>query len=138
MLSNSEKECFEKKKNKLARVGLTSTATNAEIRWSMKYYDMEGIWARALRQMRPHVFNFDNLRIPQMVLSPKLLFLGVGAALHPYIKSILKLYNVAPIQLSPNFYKLAWSLFIMYHDLKLGVPSMRKFSFFFQHHKIKS
>lgn len=66
-----------------------------------------------------------------MVLSPKLLSLDVGAPLHLYIKKILELYDVVPIQVSPKSYKLAWALYIMYHDLELGTPSMREFRFFF-------
>ncbi|KAL8146950.1 hypothetical protein AgCh_004615 [Apium graveolens] len=66
-----------------------------------------------------------------MVLTPKLISLGVGVPLHPYIKKILKWYDVAPVQLSPNSYKLAWALYIMYHNLRLGAPSMKEFSFFY-------
>lgn len=79
--------------------------------------------------MRPHNSNVEHLRILRMVLSPKLLSLGVGAPfLHPYIKKILRWYDIAPIQLSPNSFKLAWALFIMYHYLHLGAPSI---SFFY-------
>ena len=86
---------------------------------------------RPLRTMRPHIFNIGNQRILRMVLTLKLISLGVGAPLHPYIKKILKWYDVAPIQLSPNSYKLAWALFMMYHNLRLGAPSMKEFSFFY-------
>ena len=130
-LSEQEKNTWRRKEKKLACVGTVSTVSDAEIDWSMKYYNMEGIWARPLSKMRPHIFNNKNLKIPRMVLTPKLLSLGVGAPLHPYIKKILKWFDIAPIQLSPNSYKLAWALFIMFHDLDLGAPSMKEFSFFF-------
>ncbi|KAL8096381.1 hypothetical protein AgCh_037369 [Apium graveolens] len=130
-LSKAEKNAKRKKEGKLASVALDSTATDWEIQWHMKYYDMEGIWARPLRTMRPHIFNIGNQRIPRMVLTPKLISLGVGAPLHPFIKKILKWYDVAPVQLSPNSYKLVWALYIMYHNLRLGVPSMKEFSLFY-------
>ena len=130
-LSDHEKNVWRRKEKKLACVGTVSTVSDFEIDWSMKYYDMEGIWARPLSKMRPHIFNNENLKIPRMVLTPKLLSLGVGAPLHPFIKKILKWFDLAPIQLSPNSYKLSWDLFIMYHDLELGALSMKEFSFFF-------
>ena len=103
-LTEAEKNARRKREGKLACVALDSTATDWEIQWHMKYYDMEGIWARPLRTMRPHIFNIGNQRIPRMVLTAKLISLGVGAPLHPFIKRILKWYDVAPVQLSPNSY----------------------------------
>lgn len=78
-LSEQEKNVWRKKRDKLSCVGLDSTVIDVEIDWCMRYYDMEGIWACPLRKMRPHIFNIENLIIPRMVLSPKLLSLGVGA-----------------------------------------------------------
>lgn len=54
-LSDREKNDWRKKKHKLAPVGITSTNSDLEIGWSMRYYDMEGIWARPLSKMRPHI-----------------------------------------------------------------------------------
>lgn len=127
-----QRKMFERtKEGNIACVSLNSTTIYLEIGWSMKYYDKKGIWAHPLHKMRPYLFNVENLKIPKLVLRPKLLSLGVGTPLHPYIDKILKWYDVALIQLFPNSYKLAWALFMMYHDCKLGAPPMNEFSFFF-------
>ena len=82
--------------------------------------------------MRSHVFNYGgDFKIPRMVLSPKLVSLGVGAPLHPYFRAIIEWFDVAPIQLSPNSYKLAVALFILYHEAGFGAPSMEELSYFF-------
>ena len=92
-----------KKAGKLACVGLSSTATNAEIKWCLKYFDKGCIWARPHPWMRPHIFDYNpRLRIPRMVLTPKLVKLGIGPPLHPYFKSIIEWFDIASIQLSPN------------------------------------
>ena len=48
-----------KKAGKLACVGLSSTASNAEIKWCLKYYDKGCIWARPHPWMRPHIFDYN-------------------------------------------------------------------------------
>lgn len=103
-----------------------------EVKWSMKYYGQEGLWAIPRSHHRPHVFNYGgNFRIPRMVLSPKLVALGVGAPLHPYLRQVLEWYDLAPIQLSPNSYKLILALYILYRDLGFDAPSMPEVSYFF-------
>ena len=83
--------------------------------------------------MRPHVFDYNpRLRIPRMVLTPKLVKLGIGPPLHPYFKSIIEWYDIAPIQLSPNSWKLAIALYMLYRDHNNRAPTMEDLSFFFR------
>ena len=78
---------------------------------------MKGVWDRPPSMMHPHIFNYgDNFRIPRTVLIPKMVALGVATPLHPYFKAIIEWFGLAPIQLSPNRYKLAIALCILYHD----------------------
>lgn len=89
---------------------------------------------RPPHMMIPHIFNYEgNFRTPKMVLTPKLVALGVGTPhyMHPYFKNIIKWYNVAPIQLSPNNYKLAIAVLILYRDKGHGFPTMEEFNYFF-------
>lgn len=98
----------------------------------MRYYDIEGIWARPLEFMRPHIFNYGkNFKIPRMVTNPKFISQGVGAPLHPYLKDVIEMYDVAPIQLSPNSYKLVLALFVLYSDFEFPAPTMKEVSHFF-------
>lgn len=107
-------------------LGMSSSCSDKEIQWNMKYYDMKGIWARPLSMMRPYLFNYDgNFRIPDMVTSPKLV------PLYPFIRKVIKMYDVVPIQLSLNSYKLFIALFIIYLDLKFPTPTMKEVSHFF-------
>lgn len=104
-----------KRAGKLACVGLFSTASNAEIKWCLKYYSLGCLWARPHPEMCPHFFDYNpRLRIPRMVLTPKLVKLGIGFSLHPYFRSILEWFDIAPIQLSPNNWKLAIALYMLY------------------------
>lgn len=97
---------------------------------------MGGMWAHPLCMMHPHFFNYEkNFRIPRMVTSPKLVSLGVGAPLHPYLREMIELYDLAPLQLSPNSYKLVLTLFILYMDLNFPQPPMDEVSYFFSHQK---
>ena len=44
--------------------------------------------------------------------------------LHPFIKSILRNFNVCPSQLSPNFWGILVDLLVFFRDKGLGVPSI--------------
>ena len=122
-----------KKAGKLACVGLSSTASKAEIEWCLRYYDKGCIWARPHPWMRPHIFDYNpRLRIPRMVLTPKLVKLGIGPPLHPYFRSIIEWFNIAPIQLSPNGWKLAIALYMLYQDHNNRAPTMEDLSYFFR------
>ena len=122
-----------KRAGKLACVGLSSTASNAEIKWCLKYYNLGCLWARPHPEMRPHIFDYNpRLRIPRMVLTPKLVRLGIGFPLHPYFRSILEWFDIAPIQLSPNSWKLAIALYMLYQDHNQRAPTMMDLSYFFR------
>ena len=122
-----------KRAGKLACVGLSSTASKAEIEWCLRYYDKGCIWARPHPWMRPHIFDYNpRLRIPRMVLTPKLIRLGIGPPLHPYFRSIIEWFDIAPIQLSPNGWKLAIALYMLYQDHNNRAPTMEDLSYFFR------
>ena len=122
-----------KRAGKLACVGLSSTASKAEIEWCLRYYDKGCIWARPHPWMRPHIFDYNpRLRIPRMVLTPKLVKLGIGPPLHPYFRSIIEWFDIAPIQLSPNGWKLAIALYMLYQDHNNRAPTMEDLSYFFR------
>ena len=44
--------------------------------------------------------------------------------LHPFIKSVLKHFNVCPSQLSPNFGGVLVGLLVVFRDKGLGIPSI--------------
>ena len=67
-----------------------------------------------------------------MVLTPKLIQLGVGPPFHPYFKSIIEWYDISPAQLSPNSWKLSIALFMLYQDHNHREPTMTDLSFFFR------
>lgn len=111
---------------------MTSICSDEEIDWNMRYYDMEGIWARPLDLKCPHICHYGkNFKIPCIVTSPKLISLDVGAPLYPYLRDIIEMIDVAPIQLSPNSYKLVLALFMLYSDLDFPAPTMKEVSHFF-------
>ena len=112
-------------------VDLSSTISYDELDWVMDYYEQEGTAVVPLAKMKPHRFDIRNHRIPRMVLTPRHVSLGVGAPLHPYFEKIWKWFDQAPIQLSPNSYKLAAGLYMLYKDEGFDEPSMEELSYFF-------
>lgn len=82
--------------------------------------------------MQPHEFDlWGQFRIPRMVTNPILISLGVGAPLHPYLRAVIEHFDVAPLQLSPNSYKLVLALLILYHEKGFPAPTMDEVSYFF-------
>lgn len=96
----------------------------------MDYYEQEGTAGVPLEEMRAHLFDIWNHRIPRTVLTPRHVSLGGGAPLHDYFEKICKWFDVAPIQLSPNSYKLAAGLYILYKDEGFREPTMEDLSYF--------
>ena len=58
--------------------------------------------------------------------------LGIGPPLHPYFRSIIEWFDIAPIQLSPNGWKLAIALYMLYQDHNNRAPTMEELSYFFR------
>ena len=67
---------------------------------------------------------FDNLKpetnYPNAVLSSQFFRLGLSLPLHPFILEVLDFYEVALMQLTPNSYRMAICLYILY-DIHHGV-----------------
>lgn len=111
---------------------MVSTATNTQIEWCMKYYDQEGLWARPHTRMCCHIFNLGPpFRVPRMVTSPKLIALALGTPLHSYYRALLEWFDIAPMQLSPNIYKLSVTLIVLYTDLGFDPPFTTELSYLF-------
>ena len=49
---------------------------------------------------------------------------GLRFPLHPFIKNVLKNFNVCPSQLSPNFWGVLVDLLVVFRDKGLGFPSI--------------
>ena len=135
-MSEDDKVNHRRALGKLACVSLSSTATDEEIEWVMLFYYQEGLWARPRSSMRPHIFNIGNFTTPRIVLTPLLVKLGVGAPLHPFFRAISEWFDIAPIQLSPNSYRLAIAIYIMYINEGFSAPSMEELSHFLSLRKV--
>ena len=131
-LSSKMVEEIKKNKGKLSCVDQPSSLSWEELEWTMAYYEQKGTAVVPLEEMRAHRFDIGNYRIPRLVLTPRHVSLGVGAPLHEYFEAICEWFDVAPIQLSPNSYKLAAGLYILYKDEGYGAPSMEELSYFFR------
>lgn len=62
--------------------------------------------------------HFDSLKlgraIPLTVLSQSYFKLGFSLSMHPFFHEILDFYNLAPMQLTPNSFRMAACMFILY------------------------
>ena len=90
-----------------------------------------GIWKPGERCHR-----FDTLKpgtgYPKAVLSAQFFRLGLSLPLHPFILEVMDFYEVSPMQLTPNSYRMAVCLYILY-DIHHGVRmSAWELGWFFQ------
>lgn len=82
--------------------------------------------------MRPHIFKYgEEFRISRIVRTSKLVSIGVGAPLDTFFREISDGYEIAPVQLFPDGYKMAIALYMMYTFCGFDPPFMQKFSYFF-------
>ena len=80
--------------------------------------------------MRIHRFIVENLSIPRMVVTNRLIELGFGNPMHPFLVEIFEFHKIAPIQLSPNSYRLAIGIYMMYVNKGYEPPTMEELSYF--------
>lgn len=113
-------------------VGLSSCISSEEIMCLIEYYNLEGRWLRPRSFMRMHVFNLEGLPVPRMVLSKILVELGCGSPMHPFLHQIINIYNIPPIQLSPNSYRTIIGLYMMYRGKGYDAPSVDEVTHFLQ------
>lgn len=106
--------------------GIASDISSEEIMWMIEYYNLAGRWLRSHPQMRMHNFPDTRLPTPRMVLTNKLVKLGFGSLMHPFLHEIIEFYDIGPIQLSPNSYRFAIGLYIMYRKKGFPPPSMKE------------
>ncbi|KAK1388967.1 hypothetical protein POM88_017145 [Heracleum sosnowskyi] len=130
-LSKREMDITRKEAGTFACVNMSSTIPERDIKKIMQFYSQDGSYAKPHPDMRPHRFDIDNIRVPRAVVTDRHIPLGVGAPLHPWLRQIVDWYQIAPIQLSPNSYRMALGLFIIYKELKYPDPSMLELSWFF-------
>lgn len=98
--------------------------TSNVIIWMIEYYNLRGKWYRPRWFMRMPRFDFKGLLCPRMVLTNKLVELGLGRPIHPWLVSLVNRYGVAPIQIGPNSWRLAIGIYMMYHRPGHPEPSM--------------
>lgn len=110
-ITEAVKAKARKKAGKLACVALSSTASDAEIKWCLKYYDLGCLWVRPHPEMRPHIFDYNpRLRILRMVLTPKLVKLSPS---FPFIPTLDPFLN-GSILLQFSFLQTVGSLSLPY------------------------
>lgn len=80
--------------------------------------------------MRMHLFDIKRLPTPRMMLTPQLVELGLGSPMHPFLQQLIDFYKIAPIQLSPNSYRLAIRIYMMYLNKGYPPPTIEEISFF--------
>lgn len=83
---------------------------------------------------RCHDFsNFEpDQAIPCAVFSAQFFRLGLSLPLHPFIVDILNTYKLAPLQLTPNSYRMAICMYILYDSLFQVKLTARELGFFYQ------
>ena len=109
---------------------LSSDISKDEIKWLIEYFDVRAKWMKPTAEMRIHRFNIDVLRIPRMVVTNRLLELGFGKPMHPFLIEIFEYHKIAPIQLSPNSYRLAIGLYMMYINKGYEPPTIEELGYF--------
>lgn len=79
---------------------------------------------------------FDMLEpdqvIPSAVFSATFFRMGISIPLHPFIHDILRLYDLAPLQMTPNAYRMAMCMYILYNQEFDKKMSARELGFFYQ------
>lgn len=83
---------------------------------------------------RCHRFgNFEpDQAIPNAVLSASFFKLGFSMPMHPFFVDMLNFYEIAPMQLSPNSFRVAACMYILY-DQTFSVPlTPRELGYFYQ------
>lgn len=80
--------------------------------------------------MRMHLFDIKGLPTPRMVLTPQLVELGLGSPMHTFLRQLIDFYKITPMQLSPNNYRLAIGIYMMYLNKGYASPSIEGLSFF--------
>lgn len=78
---------------------------------------------------------FDGLKpgkaIPCAILSYSYFKLGFSLPMHPFIHEIRDFYNLAPMQMSPNSFKMAY-MFILYDQAFFATLTARELGHFYQ------
>lgn len=83
---------------------------------------------------RAHSFNVrtPELGIPKAVISAAFFKVGVYVPLHPFIREILDFYELAPLQLTPNSYRLAICTYILYASKFTTPLTAKELGYFFK------
>ena len=66
-----------------------------------------------------------------MAISEAILKVGVFLPLHPFIDQVLKLFDIAPFQLTSNSYRIMVSFFITFSEAYRVEPSLGHFAYIF-------
>ncbi|KAK1402683.1 hypothetical protein POM88_002288 [Heracleum sosnowskyi] len=58
--------------------------------------------------------------------------MGLSIPLHPFIHDIITYYDIAPLQMTPNAYRMAMCMYVLYDQLFEKKMSARELGFFYQ------
>ncbi|KAL8094861.1 hypothetical protein AgCh_036393 [Apium graveolens] len=94
---------------------LPTSLTQKYLAEHIEQFQLEGHVVLPLPHMRCYRFNNpeNGGRVPRMVLSTFLLRLGISSPLHPFIKDVCEYYQLTPLQINPNGYRVALALYII-------------------------
>ena len=76
-------------------------------------------------------FEPDQLE-PEAVLSAAFFRVGVSLPLHPFLTELLNFYQLAPLQLTPNSYRMAIGTYILYANEFSTTLTVPEFHYFYQ------
>ncbi|KAK1365185.1 hypothetical protein POM88_040746 [Heracleum sosnowskyi] len=79
---------------------------------------------------------FDNFeldqQIPCVVFSATFFRMGLSIPLHPFINDIITYYDISPLQMTPNAYRMAMCMYVLYDQQFEKKMSTRELGFFYQ------
>ena len=128
--TSKDKVAMRREYKIISCASLSSDISKEEIAWLIEYYDVQARWMKPNEDMRIIVSTLKGLSIPRMVVTNRLLELGFGNPMHPFLIEIFEYHKIAPIQLSPNSYRLAIGLYMMYINKGYEPPTMEELGFF--------
>lgn len=114
--SEKEKSDARQERRIVSCASLRSRISSEKIMYLIEHYNLAGKWRTPRSFTRMHVFETVGLPTPRMVLTNKLVELGIGWPMHPFLHELIDYHQIAPIQLSPNSYRAAIGLYMIYRN----------------------
>lgn len=120
--------------NKFSCEDMESTVDDKDLLKWTKQFGLQGNLLAPGKDDRAHRFDtFARRKVPApgLVLSASLLRVGMSVPLHPFVVQVLRKFDVAPFQLSPNSYRMIISLYILYKEMAFPTLSVPEFLWFY-------